>query len=214
MGDLNDDSRKGQWWTHLSFPLVGRGNAGIEELLGPVVRGLEGLGLGCTGIAPDEWHLSLSKNFPLSYMQIDPFVALLKSRLEGTQSIPLSLSLDRPEVFLGQPKAAGQDGGLEEPQRAFVALRVTTGIPELLDLVRAVDGAVAEFGGPGYYEHPIFHVSVAWAPASQYKTLQTGLTKKGLPGLGGEDGVAASVFLDHVRVMCGDGARRYAVPLR
>ncbi|WIA37444.1 hypothetical protein OEZ86_014367 [Tetradesmus obliquus] len=60
----------------------------------------------------------------------------------------------------------------EQKTRTFVCLRVADGLQQVLRMIRQVDAAFTLHGLPEFYENPVPHVTLAWAPGDQAQVLQ------------------------------------------
>ena len=107
-----------------------------------------------------ELHLSLSRCVVLRHHHIARFTELLTSAVSGVQlpCVPLPVVLTSLALYCN-----------EQRTRSFAAMRVGAGEDELLRVLAAVDGALAEMGLQVFYEQPELHVSYAWRLGDVWK---------------------------------------------
>ncbi|KAI9189897.1 poly(U)-specific 3'-to-5' RNA exonuclease [Blastocladiella emersonii ATCC 22665] len=101
---------------------------------------------------PGGWtpHFSLMRaGHWLPRAQLDAFVSGVWSALAGDRAGALQLGLVASLVN-------------DTATRRFVVLEATAGYPALARSARRIDGVLARFHRPEFYETPRFHVSIAW----------------------------------------------------
>ncbi|ORY27444.1 hypothetical protein BCR39DRAFT_538049 [Naematelia encephala] len=106
-------------------------------------------------------HVSLTHPLPLVRTRINELRGEVENRLKATQSAkPFRLS------FVGDVKCyynGRRYGGEGEGGRAFMALRVGSGAPEILKIAQdALDPLLQSLHLPTYHKNPEFHASFAW----------------------------------------------------
>eukprot|EP00794_Sanderia_malayensis_P019042 gene19042-20955_t len=115
----------------------------------------------------NDFHITLSRTVSLRHYWIETIISKLRDEFSSSKSF--SFHLDLPELYTN-----------DEKTRTFIGLRVILGESKLEKLSRKVDKVFSEFGLPGYYEHPSFHMSIAWhlgdvtciAPSDLQESLQ------------------------------------------
>ncbi|RKO89747.1 hypothetical protein BDK51DRAFT_28115 [Blyttiomyces helicus] len=103
-----------------------------------------------TDLLDGGYHVSLSRSVSLKVFQIDSFVDLVKEVVENRMRFDLG--------FSGVSNFANDEG-----TRSFLAIDVGAGRTELEGLLADIDGVLAKFRLPKFYETPRFHASIAWA---------------------------------------------------
>jgi 2'-5' RNA ligase len=96
-------------------------------------------------------HVSLSRVFTLRRSQVDEAIEALRGALRDRRGFDAALEGGR--LFVN-----------EDRSRSFVGLLLTEGTGEALDLIAAVDGVLRGLDKPVFYDPPVPHASVAWAP--------------------------------------------------
>lgn len=94
-------------------------------------------------------HISLSRTLKLRHHWIQPLIDSLKTKLVNTFSFKLFLK--SVEVYTN-----------EENTRTFLALKVHSGINEMIKIVQKIDKCLEDYKLLPFYQNPSFHVSIAW----------------------------------------------------
>nr|XP_023697449.1 U6 snRNA phosphodiesterase [Paramormyrops kingsleyae] len=146
---------RGNWATYVYLPY--HPEDGFLELLEEMSRltTTHGFQLSCS----TEFHLSLSQTVVLPHHWIQPFVMSLQTGL--AQCSRFSCIASQLKVYSNQEKT-----------RTFLALEVSTGHAQLLELVRVVDKTMEEFNLSTFYQKPSFHISLAWCVGDQSDRLR------------------------------------------
>ncbi|KYR00694.1 UPF0406 family protein [Tieghemostelium lacteum] len=97
----------------------------------------------------DNYHISLSRTFPIREHHIDSLEVQLKSTLENQNSF--EISLDQLCYFTN-----------EIGSRAFFSLLIDQGKSEVLSLISKIDEALSLFGFPNFHSEPEPHLSLFW----------------------------------------------------
>uniref|UniRef100_A0A8C7KZQ7 U6 snRNA phosphodiesterase n=1 Tax=Oncorhynchus kisutch TaxID=8019 RepID=A0A8C7KZQ7_ONCKI len=148
----------------------------------------------------DEFHLSLSKTVVLRHHWIQPFI----------QSLRTGLTHSRRFICLAEKLKVYSN---DEKTRMFLAMEVSTGQAQLLELVKAVDSTMEEFNLDTFYKNPSFHISLAWCVGDCTEHIR----KKCLQELQGlvdshEDGPFL-LRLDCQELRCKAGNKTFSIPL-
>ncbi|XP_048828288.1 U6 snRNA phosphodiesterase 1 isoform X2 [Brienomyrus brachyistius] len=146
---------RGNWATYVYLPY--HPEDGFLELLEEMSRLSTTHGFQLT--RSTEFHLSLSQTVVLRHHWIQPFVMSLQTGL--AQCSRFSCIASQLKVYSNQEKT-----------RTFLALEVSTGHAQLLELVRVVDKTMEEFNLSTFYQKPSFHISLAWCVGDQSDRLR------------------------------------------
>ena len=160
-------SKLGQWNTHVAVP-VKLPKWELEELRAEALKAGGRKPLTSEGVfawvEPDALHVSVSRSVGLYQHELEPFKRVLETHLRKLalpEDAPLRISL-RSDEFVELPGAEGNG--------AYLCALVEDGESTLVELVSAVDAAMAEFDRPPYFDPPIFHVSLAYVSPRRSST--------------------------------------------
>ncbi|XP_024235003.1 U6 snRNA phosphodiesterase isoform X3 [Oncorhynchus tshawytscha] len=187
---------RGNWATYVYFPYIPE--EGFLELLDEMTEVAASHSFSLTHT--DEFHLSLSKTVVLRHHWIQPFI----------QSLRTGLTHSRRFICLAEKLKVYSN---DERTRMFLAMEVSTGQAQLLELVKAVDSTMEEFNLDTFYKNPSFHISLAWCVGDCTEHIR----KKCLQELQGlvdshEDGPFL-LRLDCQELRCKAGNKTFSIPL-
>lgn len=187
---------RGNWATYVYLPYHPEEEFG--EILKELLSAARAHGVVLT--SQEEFHLSLSQMVVLRHHWIQPFTQSLKAGLAHCKRFLCSAG--RLRVYCNAEKT-----------RTFLGMEVSTGHPQLLDLVRAVDTTMTEFHLDTFYKDPSFHVSLAWCVGDL-----TGQIEQCLPELQSliddhEEGPFL-LRMDCVELRCKTGNKIFRFPLQ
>jgi len=106
----------------------------------------------------DEYHISLSRTFPMRHHFIKPFIALLEKNLSGLPGF--MVDLNEYQYFTNDDKT-----------RSFFSLRVVNAKDHVCNIISLIDNALAEFDFPVYYKNPYPHLTIGWGPGDSISNL-------------------------------------------
>lgn len=149
---------RGNWATFVYIPYdpVEDFRPLLEELL--LVARAHGVVL----TPQEEFHLSLSQTVVLRHHWIQPFTQSLRAGLVHCKRFMCSAG--RLKIYCNA-----------ERTRTFLGMEVSSGHPQLLDLVQVVDRTMAEFRLKPFHKDPSFHVSLAWCTGDLREQLDEGI---------------------------------------
>lgn len=141
------------WPTHVRLP-IDLEHLGLQQLsqssLSDFIDRCHAKGIDMPDIKTESnLHISLSKPFTLSYLQIESFIAAF----EREKSLLYSVSLDcigMYSTFLNETQT-----------KVFLVLKVEDRSHKLAKNIEIIDHILSSFGAPIFYENAIFHISVA-----------------------------------------------------
>ncbi|XP_054287241.1 U6 snRNA phosphodiesterase 1 [Macrosteles quadrilineatus] len=151
---------RGNWSTYVFVPYDP--GEGFEELVDGLT--LVGQQAGIELKTIQETHISLTRTVVLLHHWIESFVSSV--RLAISHFPRFTLILGPPAVYCN-----------EERTRTFLGLKVESGSKHLCDMAHALDGCLAEFRLPPFYEDPQFHMSVLWVVGDAQHKLESILPK-------------------------------------
>ena len=125
----------------------------VEKMGDAGCGGEEGGFTGAEFVCKKELHISLSRQFYLRTHHIDAFVQELGLALGTAPIVPLRI--DSKHFTLSNDDAS----------RRFLCIPVHDATGGLRRLTDATSATLTRFRQPAYYENPIFHISIAEAPA-------------------------------------------------
>jgi len=99
----------------------------------------------------DQFHISLSRTFPMRHHQIQLFIEMVEKKFQELNPARFSASLGSFSYFHN-----------DEKTRCFLSINVTEGKNEMVALIRIIDSVLREFGFPVFYLDAQPHVSIAW----------------------------------------------------
>ncbi|XP_064641539.1 U6 snRNA phosphodiesterase 1-like [Lineus longissimus] len=136
---------RGNWATSVYIPV--EGGASFECFLQEVIECVQPT-LG--EMKPvDDFHISVSRTFPIRHHWIDPLTTSLRDCILNIQSFPCNFQHFKFYVN-------------DDESRSFLGLNVSGCEEEMKSLVGVVDSCLKEFRLPMYYEAPSFHMSIGW----------------------------------------------------
>jgi len=100
-------------------------------------------------LGDDEYHISLSRTFPMRHHYIKPFIALLEKNLLGLPGFMIDLS--EYQYFTNDDKT-----------RSFMSMRVANAKDHVCSIISRIDNVLADFGFPVYYKNPFPHLTIGW----------------------------------------------------
>lgn len=96
-------------------------------------------------------HISLSKTVLLRRSDVTSFIDQLRQAVAA--EAVFEAMLEGAQLFVN-----------EDRSRSFVGVLPTAGSERLLSLLRTIDAVLADRNLPTFYDPPLLHASVAWAP--------------------------------------------------
>ncbi|KAJ7997809.1 hypothetical protein DPEC_G00215980 [Dallia pectoralis] len=188
---------RGNWATYVYFPYIPE--EGFLELLNDMTKVAASHGISLTHT--DEFHLSLSKTVVLKHHWIQPFMQSLRTGMAHVNRF--ICTAEKLKVYCNDDKT-----------RTFLAMEVSTGQTQLLELMKAVDSILMEFNLDTFYKNPSFHVSLAWCVGDSTQHIQ----KECLPYMQSlvdshEDG-PFGLGLDCQELRFKSGNKTFSFPLR
>ncbi|KAL0968240.1 hypothetical protein UPYG_G00264210 [Umbra pygmaea] len=146
---------RGNWATYVYFQYIPE--EGFLELLDEMTKVAASHGISLSHA--HEFHLSLSKTVVLKHHWIQPFIRSLRTCLAHVKRFVCSA--EKLKVYSNDDRT-----------RTFLAMEVSTGQAQLLQLMKAVDSTMEEFTLDTFYKNPSFHISLAWCVGDWTKHIQ------------------------------------------
>ncbi|XP_019361458.1 PREDICTED: U6 snRNA phosphodiesterase [Gavialis gangeticus] len=188
---------RGNWTTYVYMPY--EASEDFLELLELLISHARTYAVSLT--AMEEFHISLSQSVVLRYHWITPFVQSLKEYL--ATAYRFFCTVDQVKVYTNQNKT-----------RTFVGLEVSSGHPQLLELVSGVDRVMEEFDLPTFYKNPSFHISLAWCVGDLTDRLEGQCLQKLQEIVDGFEDSAFLLRIQWEQIRCKSGNKLFSFPLR
>ncbi|KYO27486.1 U6 snRNA phosphodiesterase isoform A [Alligator mississippiensis] len=187
---------RGNWTTYVYMPY--EASEDFLELLELLISHARTYAVSLA--AMEEFHISLSQNVVLRYHWITPFVQSLKEHL--ATAYRFFCTVDQVKVYTNQNKT-----------RTFVGLEVSSGHPQLLELVSGVDRVMEEFDLPTFYKNPSFHISLAWCVGDLTDKLEGQCLQKLQEIVDGFEDSAFLLRIQWEQIRCKSGNKLFSFPL-
>ncbi|XP_055048709.2 U6 snRNA phosphodiesterase 1 isoform X1 [Misgurnus anguillicaudatus] len=189
--------QRGNWATYVYLPYDPV--EGFVELLDKIIEAAGSHSISLTSC--EEFHVSISKTVVLRHHWIQPFIQSIRTSL--TQFRRFFCLADTLRVYCNAEKT-----------RTFLGMEISTGKPQLLELIKIVDQTMNEFNLSTFYKDPSFHVSLAWCVGDQTERLKRECLSE-LQGLVDrhEDG-PFHIPLNCKEVRCKSGNKVFLFPLQ
>lgn len=135
---------RGNWATYVFIPVANCGQ--FDLLCNTLISSCKIISefYSCVDV-----HVSLSRTVVLRYHWIDSFVKTIAAKTKMLKCF--SIDFDTVNIYMN-----------EEETRTFIGIRVQLGYDSLMECVRRIDSAFADFKLPVYYQNPSFHISLIW----------------------------------------------------
>jgi hypothetical protein len=116
-------------------------------------------------LSSDEFHLSLSRTFPIRHHWIDPLTTSLRTQIESSHHPNFVVTFSDVVFYTN-----------DDQSRSFIGLQVQQGHEKLSFIVDKIDKILTQFKLATYYEEKSFHMSMFWCLGnilSQQKLIDT-----------------------------------------
>jgi hypothetical protein len=158
----------GHWPTHIYFscsiqksPLIsGQTPSEDESDFSKSIKKISSLGASWTFFDPNDLHISLARTFSLRHHTISAFCKQLGEAVTEAKIGIISLAFDRWKFLVNDQKST-----------SFASLVCTTGTEQIISAIAVVDEIMRRFDHPTFYENPVIHASLAWAPIDLLSSL-------------------------------------------